>query len=227
MSDYIIATTKSWNVENIKTVADLFPDDRFHVITDKDDLTIDILNEINPEFVFFPHWSWIIPEAIYKNYDCVVFHMTDLPFGRGGSPLQNLIVRGIYSTKISAIKVERGLDTGLVYLKEPIEIKDGNASEILNNVSKIIFEKMIPFILREKPVPVPQSGEVTLFERRTPEQSELPDGLSQRQIYDYIRMLDGEGYPPAYKDVDRKRIYFRNAELSDGKVTASVEIVER
>jgi len=28
--------------------------------------------------------------------------MTDLPFGRGGSPFQNLIARGIYDTKIIA-----------------------------------------------------------------------------------------------------------------------------
>ena len=45
--------------------------------------------------------------------------MTDLPFGRGGSPLQNLIVRGYKSTKLTAIKVQSGIDTGDIYLKKP------------------------------------------------------------------------------------------------------------
>ncbi len=26
-------------------------------------------------------------------FECVCFHMTDVPYGRGGSPLQNLIIR--------------------------------------------------------------------------------------------------------------------------------------
>ena len=43
--------------------------------------------------------------------------MTDLPYGRGGSPLQNLIARGFLETKISAILVEKQLDAGPVYLK--------------------------------------------------------------------------------------------------------------
>jgi len=43
--------------------------------------------------------------------------MTDLPFGRGGSPLQNLIERGIKKTKISAIKVDGGIDTGDIFFK--------------------------------------------------------------------------------------------------------------
>ena len=35
--------------------------------------------------------------------------MTDLPYGRGGSPLQNLIIRGFESTKISAIEFKMEL----------------------------------------------------------------------------------------------------------------------
>ena len=62
----------------------------------------------------------IIPKKIYSNYDCIVFHMTDLPYGRGGSPLQNLIVRGHKETKISALNVQSGLDTGDIYLKKKL-----------------------------------------------------------------------------------------------------------
>ena len=40
-------------------------------------------------------------------------------------------------------------------------------------------------------------------------------------------MLDGEGYPMAYKDVHNIRIYFKNAQLVDGKVNAETIIVQR
>jgi methionyl-tRNA formyltransferase len=79
-------------------------------IKEKADLFLDNLKKINPKYVFFPHWSHIIPSAIYENFQCIVFHMTNLPFGRGGSPMQNLISRGIYDTKISAISCVKELD---------------------------------------------------------------------------------------------------------------------
>ncbi len=81
--------------------------------------------------------------------------MTDLPFGRGGSPLQNLIERGIENTKISAIKVDDGIDTGDIYFKESLNL-NGTADEIFIRASQIIFNKMIPKIINEKILPKKQ-----------------------------------------------------------------------
>lgn len=223
MASYVIATVKSWNIENAKLLAERFPEDKFVIITEKEDLTVEKFAKINPLYAFFPHWSWLIPESIYEDYTCVVFHMTDLPFGRGGSPLQNLIVRGIYHTKVSALKVEKGLDTGDIYLKESIDISTGNADRIFSRISDLIFNEMIPRFLTDEIIPIPQEGEATIFQRRLPEQSEIPEGLSQRQIYDYIRMLDGEGYPAAYKTYKGGKIYYRNARIKEEAVYAEAE----
>ena len=227
MGRYIVATTKSWNVENVDKLKCEFPEDDFFLVTEKEKLTKNIFDEINPEYVFFPHWSWIIPTEIFKNFRCVVFHMTDLPFGRGGSPLQNLIVRGIYETKISAIAVDEGIDTGAIYFKEPIDISEGNADEILARVSEVIFKKMIPKFIGKNPNPVEQEGAVEVFKRRKPSDSEIPDGLSQRQLYDFIRMLDGEGYPTAYRDIGGLRIFFRNAKLQNETLYTETTIIRR
>lgn len=226
MERYVVATIKSWNIENYDKLRKSNSNALFKLVTRRDELSTDFLSEYNPKMIFFPHWSWIIPEEVYSNYNCVVFHMTDLPFGRGGSPLQNLLVRGIYDTKISAIKVCSGVDTGPVYFKEAVDISEGSADEILRRVSDIVFTKMIPKFLAENLVPVEQSGEVVSFKRREPWQSEIPDNLSQRQVYDYIRMLDGEGYPNAFRRYDGGRIYFTGAELSDGVVSAKARFVE-
>lgn len=224
MSKYVIATTKSWNIENARKLIE--HNKNIVLIDEKNSLTKEYLDSIQPEYVFFPHWSWIIPKEIYENFRCVVFHMTDLPFGRGGSPLQNLLVRGIYETKVSAIKVVEGLDEGPVYLKESIDISEGNADEILKAVSNIVFSKMIPIFLENELIPKEQVGEVICFKRRKPEQSEIPEGLSQRQLYDYIRMLDGEGYPTAFVKCIDKRIYFTNAQYNNGVVTATASFSE-
>lgn len=83
---YVIATSRAWNEVLVKYLEEKTARN-FHLITQKEDLTLDVLKKINPRYIFFPHWSHIIPTEIYEALDCVIFHMTDLPYGRGGSPL--------------------------------------------------------------------------------------------------------------------------------------------
>ena len=223
----VICTQKSWNIENAEKLKAKY--DRVYdisVITEKDQLCPEVLKKIRPEYIFIPHWSYIIPESVFGTWPCVVFHMTDLPFGRGGSPLQNLIVRGFTETKLSAIRVDEGLDTGDIYLKEDLDLS-GSADEILRRASDIIFTKMIPYLLEQKPVPVPQSGEAVTFKRRKPEDGRLLPEMDSKTIYDYIRMLDGEGYPPAFLEMGDYILRFSEAELAEGKVTAKVTFERR
>lgn len=223
MDTIVIATIKSWNIRLAEELRVANPDFHVCIITEPKDLNAEWLAKVCPKYIFFPHWSWIIPKEIYESYDCVVFHMTDLPFGRGGSPLQNLIVRGIYRTKISAIKVSSGMDTGPVYFKEPLDISYGSADDIFRRASDIVFHKMIPRLLEKNITPIEQTGEPVIFKRRKPEQSELPNGLAPRQLYDYIRMLDGEGYPPAFSSFANGKVFYRNARLEGDVVYADAE----
>jgi methionyl-tRNA formyltransferase len=56
--------------------------------------------------------------------------MTDIPYGRGGSPLQNLIARRRKKkTKLSALRMVEELDAGPVYTKTNISLM-GRAEEI-------------------------------------------------------------------------------------------------
>ncbi len=220
MGSIVIATIKSWNIRLAKALQQEYPEHKIWIVSEPGELTEEWLETVKPDFIFFPHWSWIIPREIYTQYVCIVFHMTDLPFGRGGSPLQNLLVRGIYLTRISAIRVQEGLDTGDVYMKEPLDISTGNADDILRRASEVIFEKMIPRFLWETIIPKPQQGKPTVFLRRKPEESRIPEHLSAQQLYDYIRMLDGEGYPAAFIEGGFGKIYFRNPVFRDGRLTA-------
>lgn len=226
MKKYLVATVKTWNIENFNELKEKHPGYGFGMVDKKEGLTLPFLESYKPEYVFFPHWPWMIPESIYVNYNCIVFHMTDLPFGRGGSPLQNLLVRGIYETKISAVKAGSGIDAGPVYFKEPVNIGEGSADAVLRRISDIVFRKMIPRFLGRELTPVEQVGDIVHFRRRKPEQSEIPDGLSQRQLYDYIRMLDGEGYPAAFRRYGRGKAFYTDAEFKDGIVTAKARFLK-
>ncbi len=231
MDTIIIATIKSWNIKNTDFLIKKFNKKFiFHIITKKEDLTFEKIAEINPKYIFFPHWSWIIPKEIYSNFECILFHMTDLPYGRGGSPLQNLIMNGKKTTKISAIKVVKELDAGPIYLKENFNIRKGSAEELFIEMSSIIFNKMIPLFFKKNYIlPIDQVGEPVIFTRRKPEQSNLLNNKWENKdfFYDFIRMLDAEGYPRAYIEKDNIKIEFSEIYKNNGKLTGRFEVYEK
>ena len=223
----VIVTIKEWNIENYFKLKELYSDQyNFYLITQKEELNYEYISHLNPSFLFFPHWSWIIPREVYANYESIVFHMTDLPYGRGGSPLQNLIIEKVYDTKISAIKVEEGLDTGDIYIKESFDIRMGSAEEIFIKLSEIIFFKMIPNILTNRPHPMKQEGQPVVFKRRKPQESNMYDHkyATMVELYDFIRMLDAEGYPKAYLELDDFKIQFSEVHIKNGKLIGRFEV---
>lgn len=186
------------------------------------ELVPEILEKINPEFIFFPHWSWIIPREIFTRFTCVVFHMTDLPYGRGGSPLQNLIVRGHRETKLTALQCVAELDAGPIYTKRSLSLS-GTAEEILRRASDLV-EEMIVEIVRLRPETVPQFGQVVEFKRRQPKDGNISELDTLLVVYDFIRMLDADGYPPAFLETENMYFEFSNAELRAEFIEAKVRI---
>ncbi len=187
------------------------------------ELSVDRLCQIDPRYVFFLHWNWIVPTAIHDRWECVVFHMTDVPYGRGGSPLQNLMIRGHEETVLSAIRMTNNLDAGPVYLKQLLQL-DGSAEEIYCRTGQLSVDMMIEIIDTE-PEPVPRVGEVTLFTRRTPDESQLSVTIKDlRDLDSFIRMLDADGYPAAFLCLGDKKIEFRDSSLQGDRIIAKVEI---
>ncbi|EAK5529022.1 methionyl-tRNA formyltransferase, partial [Campylobacter lari] len=206
-----------------------FENINFYLITQKDQLNINFIEKIKPSYIFFSHWSFFIPKDVYENYKCIVFHLGDLPFGRGGSPLQNLIIRGIYESKICALKVNEILDGGDVYLRYAIKFHRLKAQKIYEKISKIIYEKMIPKILTSNIKPIKQKGKVVVFKRRTPKESNINTikKINLTKLYDFIRMLDAKDYPSAFLELKNIKIHFKDAKFKNNKIQAKVEIYEQ
>ncbi len=182
----------------------------------------DALASTNPKYIFFLHWNWIVPEKIWSAYECVCFHMTDVPYGRGGSPLQNLILAGYTQTMLTALRMVEEMDAGPVYTKKPLSL-DGSAEEIYLRAGKLSIE-IIKWMLDHKPQPKPQKGEVVIFKRRRPEQSNLPNVGNLKNAFDFIRMLDANGYPSAFVEYGNYLMNFKKAKLDGDRIVAEVEI---
>jgi methionyl-tRNA formyltransferase len=150
--------------------------------------------------------------------------MTDLPYGRGGSPLQNLIIQGCEKTMLTALRMEEGVDTGPIYYKKPLSLH-GPAYDIYKRAGRLCWDMISDFI-KENPNPVPQKGTVTNFKRRVPEQSRIPEGMSLKEVYDYVRMLDAPSYPKAFLEINGYRLEFESSDYINGKLNAKVSFIK-
>lgn len=218
---YLVLGCKPWNRQLFEESLRELPG-RWIYLDSPAMLTLDFAKELAPRYIFFLHWSWKVPEKIVKQFDCVCFHMTDVPFGRGGSPLQNLIMRGHKLTKLTALRMTEEFDAGPVYGKEPLSLA-GGAEEIYLRAGRL-SAKMIEDIVREEMTPAAQKGRAVKFKRRTPSESEVRNPASLEELYDFIRMLDAEGYPRAFLQYCGMRFEFSRPALYDGRIMADVKI---
>jgi len=226
LNTFLLLSEKSWHNDMFHALAVSLPGEWIR-INRKEEFTEELLSRLQPDIIFIPHWSYIIPPAIFEKFECIVFHMTDLPFGRGGSPLQNLIVLGYKETVISALRVEEGLDTGDIYLKKKLSLH-GTASDIFER-SALVIKEMIEKIIKDKLLPVPQNGELVTFKRRGKQDGDISALVDMEKVYDYIRMLDCEGYPNAFIETPYFRFEFSHAVFSDTdkSLTANVRVIKK
>lgn len=225
MKNYIVATIKPWNIDAFHRHTKNLPGN-WALLTKKEELTLDFIKTFSPRYIFFPHWSWIVPEEIINTAECVCFHMADVPYGRGGSPLQNLISRGHKKTRLSALRMVQELDAGPVYVKKDLSL-EGRAQKIFEDAADITYD-IIKEIITLEPDPKPQQGEPVVFKRRTENMSILPETGSLQDLFDHIRMLDAETYPRAFIKYGQYKMVFDCAKLTgedtlEAKVTITLD----
>jgi methionyl-tRNA formyltransferase len=219
-NSYIFASCKSWHSEIYEKLVHKMQG-HWMCVSNKSELD-NAVSILKPKYIFFLHWNWLVPETIWREHECVCFHMTDVPYGRGGSPLQNLIMAGHEQTKMTALRMLGEVDAGPVYTKKPLML-EGTAQEIYVRAGTLSAE-IIEWIVDNEPVPIEQAGEVVLFKRRKPEQSRLPETGALTEAYNFIRMLDADGYPHAFIEHGEFILELRNAKLKNGRLVAEVEI---
>ncbi len=219
-----LLSSKTWHYRLTNNLKNALKTKVF-LISENSDLIKQLENN-KPIWIFVLHWNHIIPKEIWEKYKTVIFHMTDLPYGRGGSPLQNLIKMKNENTILSAIKCSEILDGGDIYLKKPLNL-NGSAEEIFLRCNKLM-EQMIYEIVKDEPKVIPQKGEITIFKRRKPIESDLNTckNGSINEWYDQIRMLDAEGYPHAFIEINGLKLEFRRVNKRSNGLIADVYISE-
>ncbi|MDZ7736293.1 MAG: methionyl-tRNA formyltransferase [Gammaproteobacteria bacterium] len=149
-------------------------------------------------------------EVLARNRRNLVIHASDLPKGRGFSPLTWQILEGVNSIPVCLLEAARDVDAGAVIYRETLEFE---GHELLDEMREKLGQLTIEFCNRylnepEPPTGEEQSGKPTYYERRRPEDSRLDPGKSIAEQFNLLRTVDNDCYP-AFFDHDGHRYVVR------------------
>lgn len=156
-------------------------------------------------------FSKLLPESFLDNHKHVlVVHESDLPNGKGWSPMSWQILEGKREITISLFEASKQLDAGEIYIKKKIVI---NETELFDDWRKKQAEssfKICAEWLEKYPdillAAESQEGESTFYEKRTKEDSQLNINKSIKDQFNLLRIVDNENYPAFFKINSKKFI---------------------
>jgi methionyl-tRNA formyltransferase len=151
-------------------------------------------------------------EKIFKTlslnkYNLVV-HESDLPKGKGWSPVTWQVLEGLQKIPITLFEAEEAVDAGEIYAKENILLKGHELLPEIKNQQGNATKKLIHKFIDKYPVitGAKQTGSSTFYAKRKAKDSELDIDKSIRAQFNLLRVCDNERYPAFFTMENTKYI---------------------
>lgn len=143
-----------------------------------------------------------------KNNNNLVVHESDLPKGKGWSPMTWQILEGKNRIPISLFEIDEKIDGGVIYLKEKMLFNGYELiDEIRNTQAKYSFKLCKKFVLEYPKIlklSKPQKGASSYYKRRGKKDSILDSQKSIEEQFNLLRVVDNDNYP-AYFEIKGHR----------------------
>lgn len=151
-------------------------------------------------------------------YGCINVHASLLPRWRGAGPIQWAILAGDEKTGVTTMKMDEGLDTGDMLLKQEIEITpEETGGSLFDKVAKegrTLLLKTLDAIEEGTVVPEPQNGEESTYAKMlTKDMGRLDFTKTAKELDCYIRGLNP--WPSAFTSYMGKTLKIWQAAVSD------------
>lgn len=151
----------------------------------------------NFDYVFVLGYTRILPRYfIQKNKLTMVIHESDLPKGKGNSPLQWQILKNKKYISVNLIKLAEKVDSGDIILKDKMIL---NGAELYDEIrwkqAKISFKLIARFLRLKKIKFKKQIGKEFFYKKRTPKDSELNPKKSIEENFNLLRIANNNDWP--------------------------------
>ena len=213
-----ICAYRDWAINTYINLRELFPSINFILIKSEDEfITLGKESKL-PKLIFCIGWSSIISSDIVKEKIILGVHPSDLPDYAGGSPIQNQIINGISSSKMTLFKLSEELDSGPYISKLPLSL-DGHIKDIFKRMeltSTILFRDFLNSHPNNvfKDINRPSK----CFKRIKPGDSELTKNMFQeltsKEIFDLIRCRE-DPYPNCFLKDSSGKLFFKFCEFEE------------
>jgi len=149
-------------------------------------------------------------DVLARSAHTLVVHQSDLPRGRGWSPLAWQILEGRSEIPVCLFEAVEGLDEGPVYFRDVITFEGHELVDELRKAQAASAADLCARFVEAYPnvTPEPQVGIPTYYPRRTPESARLDVDASLAEQFDLLRISDNERYP-AFFDLRGHRYELR------------------
>jgi len=138
-------------------------------------------------------------EILDKNKHNIVVHESDLPKGRGWSPLTWQVLEGSKMIPVTLFEAAVDVDSGKIYSQEYIELTGDELVDELRALQKDVTFKLCKEFIQNTEEIVSngkeQIGEPTYYQRRTPIDSEIDLDRPIREQFNLFRVSDNNRYP--------------------------------
>jgi folate-dependent phosphoribosylglycinamide formyltransferase PurN len=142
----------------------------------------------------------IVPRAVRDRFNHVlVVHESDLPKGRGWSPLTWQILDGANQISVTVIEAADDVDSGPVYAQRWIAFEGHELIDELRAAQAEVTHSLCRAFVDNYPESAAQgreqAGEPTYYPRRRPADSELNPEYSLTEQFNRLRVADNRRYP--------------------------------
>ena len=136
----------------------------------------------------------------------LVVHESDLPNGKGWSPMTWQVLEGKSCIPVTLFEAVDELDGGAYYYKDTILLEGHEfVEEIRLAQGQKTIELVLKFVLNYPNVtPIDQEGEESFYKRREPGDSILDLDKTIREQINLLRVVDNERYPAFFYFNNRK-----------------------
>ena len=147
-------------------------------------------------------------ELLSKFKNNLVVHESDLPKGKGWSPMTWQILEGVKQITVSLFEAGISVDSGPVYLQELIDLQGDELVDEWRNLQAtatynlcLKFINNYPGILDKSRI---QAGEASYYPRRNYIDSKLDLDKTLREQFELLRVVDNEKYPAWFEIKNKK-----------------------
>ena len=160
----------------------------------------------------------ILPEEFLNapKFGCINMHASLLPKLRGAAPIQWSIINGEKRSGVTAMQMDKGLDTGDILLSESVEIRDDETAQELHDELSVLGAQVMrkTLLMLQKGVLLPirqDDSQSTYAPILTKELSAIDWQKSALQIHNQIRGL--YPWPGASAVLNGKTLKIHSAKL--------------